>query len=616
MFPQVPAILLCQEYDELKVPSSPPRRLSRSSIDLRDLEAQHEREKIMSQNVSESVSSIYHCFDSHIRYSESEPINAHIKALENQFSMKSSNNGEHQPLDKNQQHHHQQSESKTSMNNFSFMNNFDNSLVLGTTPATTASTAKENDMNLISSASIIKDNHQVNANNNNNSNSSGNNNNGSSTGSSSNNGKKSFKKRMLASSDSDFFSLLRYNSVKLRRMNCFSIGSTNGNGSNQGASVGGGSGGGGGGGGAVESSSSSNEGNKPKNMIYALSDSDFLIRVSDNNKTFHLNNERKFQAIVNKSDIFNYLNKSFDHNLLDYNSAEHNQKRLTDVESKCKKQFGDADFFNVDKLKKVFEESQQKIDSDDNNLIIASNTNSNNSASIISSEKLLKKETVSLPPLVNSTSNDINLKLNNSRSIDTVLLNIKNNNDKLYTFKLLHDFSPKAINQDESLNKNLLKDSIQRQSTAMTTSSGSDVDIQQPLSTNVASSASTANNNNNNNNNHSSLSMVSAAVDSNAPAIAVMGSHLLKPVNLNDSSLNGQQNVLDYDSGGGSIIKCSDRDAEDREVGKRKRTASTVTYNVNVIDFQSEDEPNVHHLSSGGGGGGGTGKRSNSSTSK
>lgn len=580
----MPAILLCQEfYDELKVPSSPPRRLSRSSIDLRDLEAQHEREKIMSQNVSESVSSIYHCFDSQIRYSESEPINAHIKALENQFSMKSSsNNGELQQPDKNQQHHQNPSESKTSMNNFSFMNNFDHS---------TTTTAKENDMNLISSASIIKDNHQVNTNNNNN--------NGNSSSGSSYNGKKSFKKKMLASSDSDFFSLLRYNSVKLRRMNCFSIGSTNDNGSNHGTREVRGDGGGDG----------SEGGNKPKNMIYALSDSDFLIRVSDHNKTFHLNNEKKIQAIVNKSDILNYLNKSFDHNLLDYNSAQHNQKKLTDVE----KQFGDPDLFNVDKLKKVFEESQQKIDSDDNVIIASSNTtnsinnnnnnsnnNSNSNASMmVASEKLQKKETVSLPPLLsNSTSNDNNLKLNNSRSIDTVLLNIKNtnNSDQLCTFKFLHDFSPKAIN--EGMNKNLLKDTVQ--------SSGSDVDIHSPQS-NVASSA----NNSNNNNNHSPLSIVSAAV-ANAP---VMSSHLLKPVvNLNES-LNGQQNVLDLPSINSATTNLKSNESlnpaflDIGEIGKRKRTASTVTYNVNVIDFHSEDEPNAHHSN-------GAGKRSNSSTSK
>lgn len=556
LLPQVPAILLCQdyqEYDELKVPSSPPRRLSRSSIDLRDLEAQHEREKIMSQNVSESVSSIYHCFNSQmLRYSESEPINAHIKALENQFGMKSTNNDEQQADNKNQQ---QLSESKTSVNKISFMNNFDHSVA--------AAATRDNDTNLIPSASIIKDNHQINR----------------TSSSSSNNGKKGFKKKMLASSDSDFFSLLRYNSVKLRRMNCFSIGNSSGN--NQ-------AGEGAAGGGDHNTSSSNNGGNenKPQTMIYALSDSDFLIRVSDNNKTFHLNNERKFQAIVNKSDILNYLNKSFDHNLLDNNSAQHNQKKLTDVE--CKKQFDD--FFNVDKLKKVFEESQQ----------IGATNNHNESTSMVVTDKLQKKETVSLPPLVNSTSNELNLKLNNSRSIDTVLLNIKNNssNDKNYTFKLLHDFSPKAINQEECLTRNL-KEGLQRQSTNVTSSSGSDVDVHQLQPPNY----------NANNNNLSTLSVTTPVASS------IGGHHLLKPVNLNDS-LNGQQSVLlDLPSSiDSSSVKCCDNmNPDDKNIGKRKRTASNVTYNVNVIDFQSEDEPDGQHSGVGGGHGG---KRSNSSTSK
>lgn len=552
----MPAILLCHDdYEDvaLKVPSSPPRRLSRSSIDLRDLETQHEREKIMSQNVTcaESVSSIYHCFNSQmLRYSESEPINAHIKALENQFSIKSANNDEQQQADKNQQ----LSESKSSMNKISFMNNFDHTTT---------------DTNLISSASIIKDNHQINR-------------------TSSSNGKKSFKKKMLASSDSDFFSLLRYNSVKLRRMNCFSIGSTNdggGSGGNNQASER--AGGGAVGGNSSASSTSSGNEKKPQTMIYALSDSDFLIRVSDNNKNpIHLNNERKFQAIVNKSDILNYLNKSFDHNLLDNNSTQHNQKKLSDVE----KQFGDPDLFNVDKLKKVFEESQQ--------IEASSNNNNNETASMVATDKLQKKETVSLPPLVNSTSNELNLKLNNSRSIDTVLLNIKNNTaDKNYTFKLLHDFSPKAINQEECLTRNL-KDALHRQSTNVTTSSGSDVDDHQPP------------------NNHTSLSVTTpsaSVVDKNA---AVGGNNLLKPVNLNDS-LNGQQNVLlDVPSIESSSVKCCDSMnpayLDDKNIGRRKRTASNVTYNVNVIDFQSEDEPDGQHLGVSRHGG----KRSNSSTSK
>lgn len=50
--------------DELRLPSPPPRRLSRSSIDLRDLETQHEKEKIISQ--SDSVSSIQLRFENYL----------------------------------------------------------------------------------------------------------------------------------------------------------------------------------------------------------------------------------------------------------------------------------------------------------------------------------------------------------------------------------------------------------------------------------------------------------------------------------------------------------------------------------------------------------------------
>ncbi|KAG5673807.1 hypothetical protein PVAND_003823 [Polypedilum vanderplanki] len=524
---EVPAILLCQEYDEasiLKVPSSsPPRRLSRSSIDLRDLEAQHERDKIMSQNVSESVSSIYHCFDNQMmRYSGSEPINAHIKAaLENQFSMKSANQDE---IDKYQQQQQKEqkppqqnsTESKSSVNNFSFMNNFHEHTET-TTSATVGATTKENDMNLICSASIIKDNHnQVNANG-------------------------------CNKSDSDFFSLLRYNSEKLRRMNCFSSGTSNGN--------------------------------KPKKMIYALSD-----------KTLHLNNERKMQAIVNKSDIFNYLNKSFDHkNLLDNNfQAQHNQAKLADD----KKQFDHGDFINVDMLKRVFEEKMDTNQMDD--AIVEAPTSGNGSK-----EKLQKKETVSLPPIGNSNSNEI-VKLNNSRSIDTVLLNIKNNTDKLYTFKLLYDFSPKTINQEETLTKNLLKDEI-----------GIDVPING--GGNGASLSTNSNNNNNGSNNLVVLESLSG---------------ILKPVNLSDSaSINGGgivgQNAQEISIEPSSNIKlcCDTMNSaylDDKSIVKRKRTPSNVTYNVNVIDFQTEDDSDAYHggsVGTGGGVRGDYGKRSNSSTS-
>lgn len=465
-----------QEHDELKVPSSPPRRLSRSSIDLRDLE--HEREKTIAQqqNLSESASSIYHCFDGHIRYSGSEPINTNLKALENQFNMKSNKEADSDGLN---------GESKASVNQIPFTNNFERS------------STKENDVSLTTSASVIKDN-QVNI-----------------SGCSLNNSqtnKKHSKKKMLASSDSDFFSLLRYNSEKLRRINCFSI-------------------------------STNNNGNKPKNMIYALSDSDFLIGVNDKNKNLNLNNERKSQAIVNKSDIFNFLinQKSIDYkNLLDNNNFaqnNHHQKiKSSDVD--YKKHFDNPDLFNMEKLKAVFGEGSA------NAKIIESISLNDDISSV---ERTQKKETVSLPPIVNANNDFHNVMLNNSHSIDTVLLNMKNNADKLTTVKPSYDFSKnnfaqKSLN-DESMNVN-----------------------------------------------------------------NVMSESLRK---LNDST--SVHNVQETSSDDKNCTKYCDvmnpvTPMDDKNITRRKRTPSNVTYNVNVINFQADDEPDTIS--------GGYGKRSNSSTSE
>lgn len=422
------------------------------------------------QNISESVSSIYHCFDSHMRYSGSEPINTNLKALENQFALKACTDGD--------ESEETNGESKASVNQIPFKKNFEHS-------------SKENDANLITSASIIKDN-QVNI-----------------SGCSLNNShthKKQAKKKMLAASDSDFFSLLRYNSEKLRRINCFSI-------------------------------STNNNGNKPKNMIYALSDSDFLIGVNDKNKNLNLNNERKSQAIVNKSDIFNFLinQKNIDYkNLLDNNFAQNNQKKSSDVE--YKKHFDNPDLFNMEKLKAVFGESAN--DSDKTKIIDSMSLNDD-----ITAEKVLKKETVSLPPIVNNANNDFNkVMLNNSQSIDTVLLNIKNNADKLSAMKPPYDFSknnlPKHLNSDEP--------------------------------DNVAMSESLRKLND-------SVSNPNIVQDN--PAAHVKGYDVMNPATLDEKNLT-----------------------------RRKRTPSNVTYNVNVINFQADDEPDTIS--------GGYGKRSNSSTSK
>ena len=424
-----------------------------------------------------------------MRYSGSEPINAsNLKALENQLNSKSNQEEEVEKVN---------GESKASVNQvIPFTKNFERS------------STKENDMNLITSASIIKDN-QVNI-----------------SGCSLNNShinKKQSKKKMLAASDSDFFSLLRYNSEKLRRINCFSI-------------------------------STNNNGNKPKNMIYALSDSDFLIGVNDKNKNLNLNNEKmKSQAIVNKSDIFNFLinQKSIDYkNLLDNNFAQNNQqKKVSEFESK--KSFDNPDLFSMEKLKAVFGEAT--ADTDKQKIIESMSLNDD-----VTADKIQKKETVSLPPTVNANNDFSKVMLNNSRSIDTVLLNIKNNAEKLSANNHLmppFDFSkntltPKNVNDDTMNNIGL-----------------------------------PPNNSSNN---------------------IIMSESLRK---LNDST--SLQNAQEIPTDDKSCSKCYDTmnpvTLDDKNITRRKRTPSTVTYNVNVINFQADDEQDMSA---------GYGKRSNSSTSK
>lgn len=436
-----------------------------------------------------------------MRYSGSEPINTNLKALENQFNIKSNKDGDSERSN---------TESKASVNQvIPFTNNFEQTLT----------TKAENDVNLINSASIIKDN-QVNIsgcslNNSliNNFNSNSSNNNGKDNSGAGKN--KTSKKKMLASSDSDFFSLLRYNSEKLRRINCFSI-------------------------------STNNNGNKPKNMIYALSDSDFLIGVNDKNKNLNLNNERKSQAIANKSDIFNFLinQKNIDYkNLLDNNFAQNNQqKKSSEVESK--KHFDNPDLFNMEKLKAVFGEAA--TESDKAKIIESISLNDD----ISDAEKILKNETVSLPPITNNNSSDFNnLTLNNSQSIDTVLLNLnKNNSEKMSTLKPPFDFSKNSFPQK-----------------------------------NLSDEANTVVQSNN------------------------IMSESLRKLNDTTSIQNLQENLSDE-----SCTKCYDvmnpASLDEKNIARRKRTPSTVTYNVNVINFQADDETDTMS--------GGYGKRSNSSTSK
>jgi hypothetical protein len=74
---QIPIETTTTKDDELRVPSPPPRRLSRSSIDLRDLEQHHEK---ISQ--SDSISSLR--FENYLRYSGSEPLQIKKQQKEHQ----------------------------------------------------------------------------------------------------------------------------------------------------------------------------------------------------------------------------------------------------------------------------------------------------------------------------------------------------------------------------------------------------------------------------------------------------------------------------------------------------------------------------------------------------
>jgi hypothetical protein len=568
-----------------------------------------EREKTIAQNqiASESVSSIYHCFDGQIRYSGSEPINTNnIAALENQFKMKSkdvlssddTNNGE----------------SKTSI---PYKNNFERSSTL----------IKENDGG---SASIIKDN-QVNI-----------------SGSSSNNSqthnnsrKQTTKKKILASSDSDFFSLLRYNSEKLKKINCFSVSSSHSNNNNN------------------------NNNNKPKNMIYALSDSDFLIGINEKNKKLNLNNDRKSQAIANKSDIFNFLinQKSIDYkNLLDNNAQNNhhhnnnnknhhhhhhhqlsgslnnnnnNSNNLPHLKSldidlytttSTKKHFDDPEFLlNMQKLKAVFGEESaaeqvvidggNSMNEEENKRIKIIESISLNDGEITSIETFVdcrnqKNETVSLPPIImmNTTNNDPPTVLNNSphNSIDTVTLNIKNN-------------------------QNSDKCSLSTTKSPLTTTSlSSSNNGIKCISSSVMSASKSLNNDDANNvlsqNNNSNLFVSTENIKKSNLSntgdehfLQLPTSHTTTPFYDEKQSQQQQQHT------GDGNLKCYDvmnpvaLDDSRSSVERRKRTPSTVTYNVNVINFQADDDTDTISGYCGGervSCSYGAGKRSNSSTSE
>lgn len=374
------------------------------------------------------------------------------------------------------------------------------------------------------------------------------------------------KKKMLASSDSDFFSLLRYNSERWKKINCFS----------------------------VNSSSNSNAGNRPKNMIYALSDSDFLITgvTNEKNKRQHLNNvERKCQAIPNKSDILNFLinEKSINYkNLLDGSTTtdkvapnnhninhHHPNNSNTHHHHNHHQTCGKDEFYAKKKL-------------------IESISLNDGEISAVDSSKNQKNETSSLPPLLNDTHQH-RATLNNSLSIDTVLLNMKNTNNlcekcpstniapsSYNSHVAVLPASPKSLNNDDSLQVNIPP----QQSSNLIVSPGhikkSNLlqDDQQQQQ-------------------HNFLQPPAAPhfVSVPPPPLHDTDEKRVTSNGANGSSNGGEVNMKSYDVM--DPVALDDR--------SRKRTPSTVTYNVNVINFESDDTEAMS---------GGYGKRSNSSTSE
>lgn len=209
----------------MRVPSPPPRRLSRSSIDLRDLEQQHYYDTNNTKiSQADSVSSIYPLrFESFLRYSGSEPI--HIKEqqeLEKKLQQKIFEQEQLQQHIREQKSLHKRGSQSSQHKKYNFFQPF---------------FTKTKNLSFSDSKKSLRDNHQTSNNSNNNNINKLN---------SHNNSNKSKRKHFIAASETDFFKIMRSNSQKLLKKS-------------------------------------------KNNLIYALSDSDFLI-----------NNE----AILNKSDIF------------------------------------------------------------------------------------------------------------------------------------------------------------------------------------------------------------------------------------------------------------------------------------------------------------------------
>lgn len=558
-------VLAARDDDfELRVPSPPARRLSRSSIDLRDLE--HEKGKIVSQ--SESVSSICQLqYDHFLRSSGSEPIPVGKESIN--YFQNLEENFVAQPTNTNliekafaipffMKNNHSKSDSKNLFNN--------HQIIMSRTSSNTSTTAVKDNQTTINDFSL--DNSNVNA--------------------------SKHRRKLLASSDSDFYSIIRNNSEKMHPH-----GGKNAN-SN------------------LISSSMNNKSNNTKN----LSDSDFL--KSDNNKFCNKDKILNInKAIVNKSDIFELLmnNKHIDYkNLVDNKLANnnHNNGKIIDFPVNTDKPDILVDLFDKESCSTAidtekYRENITKAQSDENFLIknhVQTSKNSTlrqscnnfiNNSMIETTKQLSNKQhqqqqqqqsstATSLPPYSQYTQQNAKKVLNTSKSTDEII----QHNDK----DLIRD-SMKDINKIDNTTLNINNQLQLSASDAYASTISLDlVTISKSLETHNKSTSKAANENQHHDNPDSStrefqfqLQQPDIIDINQSPAMLTIKSES----NFNDTGDSNNKLTCDVD------------------VANKKRKSSGVTYNVNVINFQRDDiDPKIDYSRSGGN----TGARSNSSTSE
>lgn len=382
---------------------------------------------------------------------------------------------------------------------------------------------------------------------------------------------KNIKRKLLASSDSDFLSIIRNNSEKIRKniTNCKSN----------------------------------------NNLIYALSDSDFYINVSDNstccykNKNLNLNLLCKnHQAILNKSDILKIL----------MNSKNIDYKNLVDVDNSYQKDsiepsnsIIDRPDILVDLLDKEIERKflsekcemseVQKAHSDDNVLANTDNDPQSHSGNeYVDFSAILQlplvDTTTSLPPCITTDDYDSS-NVNHSKSIDTIYSVTSNHNNLEIGWNL---------NNIEHKSENTLNP-IPANNQVLSDASTISLDLVTLPKYKKSSDSSPSN--------KSPVKKSCEEDDSKKQTPDIIEGNMNNQKGTNGILTTSKNNYRSpMDENGGDF---------NSGLVHRKRQSSTVTYNVNVINFQNEnpsmggDDDNY-----GGHHGGGYGGRSNSSTSK